>query len=50
MKIELVSINFDTDCSYFEKYLGRIAFFDMLSEWSRNREEKSCVLLARVGW
>ena len=34
MKIEQVSINFGTDCSYYEKYLGRVAFFYMLSEWS----------------
>ena len=26
MKIEQVSIHFGTDCSYYEEYLGRIAF------------------------
>ena len=26
MKIKQVSINFDTVCSYYEEYVGRIAF------------------------
>ena len=51
MKIEQISISFSSHCSYYEKYLGTIAFFDMLPEWSRTRGEKkkSCDLLASQG-
>ena len=44
-------MSFSSHCSYYEKYLGTIAFFDILSEWSRTRgeKEKSYDLLASQG-